>query len=642
MQFKHPEILYFLFLLLIPILVHLFQLRRFKKEYFTNVAILKQLSIQTRKSSKLKKWLLLATRCLLLAFIIIAFAQPFFKAKDSINSNNELYIVLDNSFSMQAKGQKGELLKRAVQDLLVNIPETQSFSLVTCSDNFWNTDIKSMQNDLQNLQYSPTEFRLDNIMAKINSKKSAFSKDIFVITDAVGLKQNHLKSITEKDNINFVISEAEQKNNIAVDSVYINQVLDNFYEISVKLTRYAEDVKPTPIALYNDKKLIAKTIINFKSKTKIQNFTIPKADFNGFVSIVDNSLEYDNNLYFNISKPEKIAVISIGESTKNNFLTRIYNTQDFDYKNFELKSLDYNLIDKQDAIILNEIAEIPNALQNTLKNFVDKGGNLIIIPAADMNIQNVNTFFKSIGNLQFLQIETLEKQITKIAFNHPLYQGVFEKKADNFQYPNTKSSYAISNTNAAILSFADQSVFLTGIQKQLSNVYVFSAAINKENSNFQNSPLIVPTFFQMAQNRKSTGVTAIEIGANKPFIVDSNLSKDEILTIKNEKEKFVPIQQILNNKTKLTFNDLPASDGNYTIYNRKNFVQNISFNYPRTESNLNAVNKNLLSDFKVVNSVETYFDNLQTNRSDNQLWKWFAMFTLLFLVLEIIIQKFVK
>ena len=642
MQFKHPEILYFLFLLLIPILVHLFQLRRFKKEYFTNVAILKQLSIQTRKSSKLKKWLLLATRSLLLAFIIIAFAQPFFKAKDSINSNNELYIVLDNSFSMQAKGQKGELLKRAVQDLLVNTPETQSFSLVSCSDNFWNTDIKSMQNDLQNLQYSPTEFRLDNIMSKINSKKSAFSKDIFVITDAVGLKQNHLKSITEKDNINFVISEAEQKNNIAVDSVYINQVLDNFYEISVKLTKYAEDVKPTPIALYNDKKLIAKTIINFKSKTKIQNFTIPKADFNGYVSIVDNSLEYDNNLYFNISKPEKIAVISIGESTKNNFLTRIYNTQDFDYKNFELKSLDYNLIDKQDAIILNEIAEIPNALQNTLKNFVDKGGNLIIIPAADMNIQNVNTFFKSIGNIQFLQIETLEKQITKIAFNHPLYQGVFEKKADNFQYPNTKSSYAISNTNAAILSFADQSVFLTGIQKQLSNVYVFSAAINKENSNFQNSPLIVPTFFQMAQNRKSTGVTAIEIGANKPFIVDSNLSKDEILTIKNEKEKFVPIQQILNNKTKLTFNDLPASDGNYTIFNRKNFVKNISFNYPRTESNLNAVNTNLLSDFKVVNSVETYFDNLQTNRSDNQLWKWFAMFTLLFLVLEVIIQKFVK
>ena len=88
MQFKHPEILYFLFLLIIPIIVHLFQLRRFKKEYFTNVRFLKEISIQTRKSSKIKKWLLLTTRLLLLALLILAFAQPFFKGKDSKNSHN--------------------------------------------------------------------------------------------------------------------------------------------------------------------------------------------------------------------------------------------------------------------------------------------------------------------------------------------------------------------------------------------------------------------------------------------------------------------------------------------------------------------------------------------------------------------------
>ena len=77
MQFKHPEILYFLFLLAIPILVHLFQLRRFQKQYFTNVRFLKELSMQTRKSSVIKKWLLLAVRLLLLACLIVAFAQPF-------------------------------------------------------------------------------------------------------------------------------------------------------------------------------------------------------------------------------------------------------------------------------------------------------------------------------------------------------------------------------------------------------------------------------------------------------------------------------------------------------------------------------------------------------------------------------------
>ena len=125
MQFKHPEILYFLFLLVIPILVHLFQLRRFKKEYFTNVKLLKELQIQTRKSSKIKKWLLLATRLLLLTCLILAFAQPFFEAKDTTNKGNELIILLDNSFSMQAKGAKGELLKRSIQELLEELPENQ-------------------------------------------------------------------------------------------------------------------------------------------------------------------------------------------------------------------------------------------------------------------------------------------------------------------------------------------------------------------------------------------------------------------------------------------------------------------------------------------------------------------------------------
>ena len=78
MQFKHPELLYALLLLVIPIIVHLFQLRRFQKEAFTNVEFLKNVVLQTRKSSQLKKWLALLTRMLMFAAIILAFAQPYF------------------------------------------------------------------------------------------------------------------------------------------------------------------------------------------------------------------------------------------------------------------------------------------------------------------------------------------------------------------------------------------------------------------------------------------------------------------------------------------------------------------------------------------------------------------------------------
>jgi hypothetical protein len=641
MQFRHPEILYFLFLLVIPILVHLFQLRRFKKEYFTNVKFLRELSIQTRKSSQIKKWLLLAVRLLLLACVIIAFAQPFFKGKDSKSTTNETYIILDNSFSMQAKGQKGELLKRAVEDLLEHTPDGKNFSLVTNSQTYWNTDIKSMQKELQHLDYSAAPFRLDNLMAKVNARKSPFSKDIIVITDAAGLEPEQLKGIDKKSNTYFIIPKAEQRNNISVDSVYLNQTMDNFYEIGVTLSTFGDGNHDVPIALYNGSKLIAKTIAKLDATKKTMNFTIPKTDFNGYVSITDNGLAYDNTLYFSISKPQKTNVVSIGDAAKSSFLSKIYTAGEFNYANFPLQSLDYNILEKQDAIVLNEIKDIPQALQTTLKSFAEKGGNIIMIPATESSAANLNTFTSTFGNYQFKALQQNVKLVTKIAFSHPLYAAVFEKKIENFQYPNTKASFATTTSAAPVLSFDDGSAFLSSLSNPVSSVYIFSAPIDRENSNFQNSPLIVPTFLNMAQNARKTGILALTIGDGQPFVTDASLTKDEIVSVKNDAEKFIPVQQILNNKIKLTFNDYPQQAGNFGIYKENELLKNISFNYNRSESDL-ASNSNLLSEYQVIDSVESVFDTLQADRASTDFWRWFAAFALLFLVTELLIQKFVK
>ncbi len=642
MLFKHPEILYFLPLLVIPILVHLFQLRRFKKEYFTNVRFLKELSIQTRKSSKIKKWLLLATRLLLLTCIIIAFAQPFFKAKDAKNNSNEMYIVLDNSFSMQAKGQKGELLKRAVQELLENTPENQTFSLITNSETFWNTDIKSIRTELQNLKYSALPFQLESAMAKIKSRKSAFNKDVVIITDAVGLESKQIKSVDSDFNTYFIIPEAEQKNNVSIDSVFIHQTLDDFYEIGLKLSAFGEKNKELPVALYNQNKLIAKTLTKLETKEKTIYFTIPKKDFHGYASITDNGLEYDNNLYFSISKPRKNNIISIGQTEKSNFLSRIFTNDEFNFNNFAIETLDYNSLEKQNTIVLNELEDIPQALQTTLKSFVQKGGNLVLIPSAKTATANINPFLKIFGNIQFKSLENKEKLITKINFSHPLFSGVFENKINNFQYPKTKTSFGIASSNPAVLYYEDQTAFLTSISNPISSVYIFTAPINGENSNFQQSPLIVPVFYKMGINNQNNGVNALTIGNNNPFLVDATLSKDEILKVKNDAETFIPVQQMLNDKVKLTFNYYPEQAGNFGIYNQKESLQNISFNYNRTESDLDQANEDALSEYKTIDTINTLFDTIQTDRTDNQIWKWFVIFALLFLLTEMAIIRFMK
>lgn len=642
MHFKHPEILYFLFLLVVPIIVHLFQLRRFKKEYFTNVRFLKALTIQTRKSSKIKKWLLLATRLLILTCLIIAFAQPFFEAKDHKNSTNEMYLVLDNSFSMQAKGQNGPLLKRAIQELLENIPENQTFSLITNSETFWNTDVKSIQKELQNLKYSASPFQLEGAMAKINSRKTVFNKDVVIISDAKDITAKSLKSIDTLATTYFVVPKSEQKNNVAIDSVFINQNLNDFYEIGVNLSVYGENNEALPIALYENQKLVAKTIYkNTKAKNTVF-FTIEKKDFQGYVSINDNSLAYDNTYYFSITNPKKKAILTIGAAEKSTFLSRIYTNDEFTFTATELTNLDYNSIEKQDVIIVNELAEIPQALQTTLKAFVEKGGNLIFIPSAENTLFNANAFLSNFGTIKLGSLQQTSKLITKIAFQHPLFRSVFEKRVNNFQYPNAKTSFLLDGRTSPILSFEDQSVFLTSIKKSVASVYVFSAPINKNNSNFQNAPLIVPVFYNMAQNAQKTGIVALTIGDNTPFLVDASITKDEIITVKNTQEQFIPLQQMLNRRVKLTFNDYPEQAGNFGLYKSNQIIKDVSFNYNRTEGDLSETNDAVLSDFKVVDRIETVFDTLQTDRTDNEIWKWFVILTLLFLVTEIFIQKFVK
>jgi hypothetical protein len=642
MQFKHPEILNFLILLVVPILVHLFQLRRFKKEYFTNVRFLTELTIKSRKSSQIKKWLILATRLLLLTALILAFAQPFLSSEGKTTIQKELYIVLDNSYSMQAKGKKGELLQRAVQELLETMPETIHFSLLTNTNSFYNTDIQSIQKELQNLQYSATPFELDPILNQIQARPSLSKKEIVIVSDAIGLQSKQLSTIAKTNEISFLVPKAEQRNNVAIDSVFIRQTLGDFYEIGVKISNYGEERQPISMGLYNQNKLVAKSMILLKKQQQIIPFTIPKKAFQGYVTIVDNGLPFDNTYFLSIGENQKSKVLSIGEVAKSSFLSKIYTTDEFEYQNSILSLLDYNRLEEQDVVVLNEVEEIPQALQTTLQSFVNNGGNLIIIPSFNASLSNLNSLLQKTGNSVFNSVNTSEKLITKIHFNHPVFKNVFENQISNFQYPKTKRDYSISSSSSSILSYQDENPFLVSSTKEAGNVAIFTAPLNLENSNFQQSPLIVPVFYQLAKSKEQNGVTEQIIGKTNSFFVSTKVDREGILTVKNETEQFIPIQQIGSKKVKMEFGDHPKQAGNFAIFNNKKWIQNISFNYDRRESDVFQNNEKLLSKLNQIDTLTTIFDRYINENNDSQIWKWFLIFALLLLVIEMAIIRFVK
>ncbi|MBP0904588.1 BatA and WFA domain-containing protein [Mariniflexile gromovii] len=641
MQFKHPELLYALFLLLIPIIVHLFQLRKFQKEAFTNVAFLKEATIQTRKSSQIKKWLVLCTRLLLLAAIVMAFAQPFTSKSNTFNSKKETVVYLDNSFSMQAKGNQGELLKRAVQDLIGNIPEDETISILTNDDVYKNTSIKAVKNELLQLDYSSNKLSGEAALLKsktLFSKQKNTLKNLVFISDFQQEASEFLPKTDSLTHLHLVQLKPVNNNNVAIDSAYITATTASSIELKVTFKNSGKAIENLPVSLFNNDELIAKTSVAISDKTET-TFSLPTdKEINGKISIDDTNLQFDNTLYFNINKAFKINVLAIN-AEDGAFLNRIYTDDEFNYTSTFENQLNYAIIDQQHVIVLNELNSIPNALVAALKSFENQGGSLIVIPSKDINIQSYNALLNHFGS-NFKDLVQTEKRITSINYAHPLYHsGVFEKQVDNFQYPTVSSFYNSNlNTGAAILRFDDSKPFLY----QTKNVYVFTSALNAQNSGFKNSPLIVPTFYNMGKFSFKNPALYYTIGKENSFDIETQLQQDDIVTLVSDALNIIPKQQYFNNKVVVNTSETPSVAAIYNIKNKNETIKNVSYNYNRDESNLMYQNLSASKNTTVSDSITEIFDTIKSDAKVNALWKWFVIFALALLIIEMLILKYFK
>ncbi|WP_452230299.1 BatA domain-containing protein [Lacinutrix sp. MEBiC02404] len=639
MQFKHPEILYALFALLIPIIVHLFQLRKFQIEKFTNVAFLKKVNLQTRKSAILKKWLTLLTRLLLLAAAIIAFAQPYTSKTNSLTTKAETVIYLDNSFSLQAKGAQGELLKRAIQDVLTEVPEDESISIITNNQTFKNTTIKAIKNDLLQLDYAPNQLNYDAVLLK---SKTLFSKEnsiknLVFISDFQE-KENRFNPKTDSlIKVHAVALKPVNTNNISVDSVYISKTTATNIDISVRLKNTGIALDNIPISLLNNGKLIAKTAVAIQGEATA-NFTIPANEsILGEITIEDTQLQFDNSLFFNINKAAKINVLSI-DNANDSYLKRIFTESEFNYTSTKENQLNYSVFEKQNLIILNELREIPNALSTALAAFTDTGGFLIVIPNEESTLSSYNNLLLQSG-LAFNAKNTSEKKITTINYSHPLYTNVFDKRVANFQYPKVNSYYTFQTENASkVLQFEDAKSFLANNK----NVFVFASALNSKNSNFKNSPLIVPTFYNIAKRSLQIPKLYYTIGKQNNYDVTVKLQQDDILSLSKSEINMIPQQQYFNNKVSITTNETPNEAGIYSIKNKTESIENVSYNLDRAESNLVYQDLSTLKNITTSNSITQLFNTLKSDSKINELWKWFVIFALVFLVIEMLLLKYLK
>ena len=638
MQFKYPELLWGLLLLLIPILIHLFQLRRFKKTPFTNVKFLKQVVSESRKSSSLKKWLLLFTRMGLLAALVFAFAQPFI-ANDTALQEKETVFYLDDSFSMNGQIENVNLFKNTIQDFIKYIPNEQRFTLFTNKQVFKDVEVKDIQNELLNLSVAAEQLAIAEIVLKANtyfSDNAASQKNLVIISDFQQRMGNPTAIDSTKNiNISFIKPSNTILLNTAIDSVFIAERNNENIELVALLSTNSEE-ETIPVSLFNNDKLIAKTAAKFDgTKNSEVRFTINTNEvILGKVAISDTGLDYDNQFYFNIDEKSKIKILVIGNSSSD-FLKRIYTEDEFDFSTSTLAQLNYSTIENQDLVILNEVQKLPASLITAIKTLSNNGGSFVLIPSTDGEIESYNELASSFYSSQYVNEVSQKMSIATVKTEHPLFVNVFDKKVTDFQFPSVNQRFKFKTKAPIALEFQNKEPFLLGGK----NAFFFAAAINNDNSNFKNSPLIVPAFYNMGMNSLKLPPLYVTIGSDVEIELPVTLQQDDIIKIADKENEFIPQQRVLPKKVQINFTENPKSAGIYRVKHNEQTLRHISFNNNRKESELLYAQ---LPENNNQTSLSDFFLESQKNNAINEFWKWFAILAFAFVLIETALQRFLK
>lgn len=639
MQFLKPEYLFGLLALLIPILVHLFRLRRFQKQSFTNIALLKQIKLQTRRSSTLKKWIILLLRLLAIGCIILAFAQPY--RPNAVNNNHppEIIIFLDNSFSMQAKDQNGPMLTGAIQNIISQQFPTNSVSLFTNTETYRNRSIKELKQDLFDLEYTYQQLDFQSIVAKA---KFLFSEDLssekYLIVISDFQHQDNKELILNFDS-NFKILLVP-KSPVSDQNAYIKAM-----SITPKLDEYTLEIHggssnsrydSIPVSLFNGQRLIGKSILTQSNKL-YTTFSLPKNKaIRGQVTIDDPGPEFDNTFYFNLPQQQKIKVLTIGQ-TPSNYLKRIFTDDEFLYQFSNYNEVNYNSIQQQDLVIINELNQVSNPLISSLDIFTKNGGTVLFVPSEKGTIDQYNRWLIP-KQIRFDISTSKSKRLTTINFDHPIFEQAFEREVTNFQYPTIEPFFTINSSAMSLLEFEDNNPFLI----ERKGFFVFSSPLSSPNTNFTNSPLIVPTLYGIGKTCVKSTQLYYTIGQFNEIDLDYTLKNDAILNLTNAQSSFIPIQGMQNAKLKLSFENNPNKAGHYALSSKTDTVQHLSFNYDKKESQIKANTPIELNLKTTVNSIESAFESVKSEVNIKGLWKWFVIFALIFLIIEMLILKFFR
>ena len=673
MRFANPTILFALSAVSIPILIHLFNLRKFKRVLFTNVQLLKEVQQQTIKKHRLKHLLVLLSRILFILFLVFAFAKPFIpSSKQSIRQGvNYTSIYIDNSFSMNLQNEDGVLLEQAknkAKEIISAYQASDKFQIISNdlaaqSQQFLTKEETYKAIDEQKI--SPNFCALTSVINRQNSlfaTVNATNKNCFYLSDfQKNTIDKQLKQVIDT-NINYriVYFNVSPIQNISIDSVWFDapiHLANQAEKLIIKVSNHsAEAIKDLPINLQLNNQSKALITIDIESNaTKIDTIFYTNNSSRiqkGMVAIASEQLPFDDQYYFGYEIAENIPVLLInGNNLSSKYIQSVYQTEaiiKLSVNAFE--QINYADFNNFETIILNEPISLSDGLIAMLQQVVADGKSLIIIPSEKTNLPALNKLLNTFQIPNFIALQANEQKMKELNISDKIFAGVFNNFSENMQFPTLKKYFIQQNTALeAILKLNDGTVVLQKNKYKKGSVYLYSFSLDPSFGDFAKHPLMVPLFLRIPQISNYDLQLAYEIGKQNRLnisTISNPISEQNQYLLSIGSQQWIPEWKIINSNTYLLIPAEINQAGWLTLQNKQQNIRAIALNYNRSESNLSYLNSSALSDFGFKTAIiyEASFHNFKnTIAQDNfglQLWKICVILALVFLASEVLILRF--
>jgi len=678
MNFVYPSFLWGLLALAIPIIIHLFYFRRFKKVYFTNVKFLKEVKEETSSKSKLKHLLVLLSRLLAVAALVLAFAQPFIPLEEAAikQGKKAVSLFVDNSFSMSSMSQDVPLLEKAKQratEIVKAYSVEDQFQILTNDFEGRHQRLVSKEDALSLIEEVKLTHAVKDMTKSLLRQKQALNsadaehKFSYLISDF----QKNITDITEQEladttlEVTLVPLQSVQKRNISVDSCWFEapvRMLNQTNPLIIKISNLSdEDADDVRINLTLDNQVKPLGNLSVKANSfayDTVNVTILKTGWHeANITITDFPVQFDDSYYFTFEVLPKINILTVNGAYSNKYLDAVFKSNPyFKVTNQNSGKLDYSKFTDFQLIILNELKTVSSGLAAELLQFTKNGGNVLVFPAKNSTISSYTSFLSSFKANEFEQFETKVRSVSYINTDEFIYNDVFERIAENIKLPETKGNFRMtrygSRGEEVILRYRDGSSYLGKYKVGQGSLYVCSAPLDvKLNSLAQSGEIFVPLLYKMSISTGKDMQIAYVIGKDN-LLETANKSSDAemVYKLKGKEDEFIPEQKSVGPKTILSINNQVKEAGYYKLFLEKDKILNeYAFNYDRKESKMDYFSEKELEEITGKNAVviksneNTDFTELIGERSMGKVyWKWCIIAALIFLLIEIFLIKFWK